>query len=81
MLMNFTCLFGVDQCISHAATIQVLQFPNFNFPPEVCGARVLMLDHSGNIHSVYREDRAFTGAYWYAKPSDETIPGACEILQ
>jgi len=48
----------------HHNNIQVLQFPNFNFPPEVCGARVLMLDHSGNIHSVYREDRAFTGAYW-----------------
>mmetsp|Transcript_26647 Transcript_26647/g.47421 ORF Transcript_26647/g.47421 Transcript_26647/m.47421 type:complete len:348 (-) Transcript_26647:1036-2079(-) len=44
--------------------VQVLQFPNFNFPPEVCGARVLMLDHSGNIHSVYREDQAFTSAYW-----------------
>ncbi|KAF6251615.1 S-adenosyl-L-methionine-dependent methyltransferase [Scenedesmus sp. NREL 46B-D3] len=28
------------------------------------GARVLMLDDSGNVHSLYREGQVLTGAYW-----------------
>ncbi|WIA11962.1 hypothetical protein OEZ85_012044 [Tetradesmus obliquus] len=45
--------------------VSVWQIPNSpDFPPEMRGARVLMLDESGNLHSVYREGQALTGAYW-----------------
>jgi len=38
--------------------------PEVGVPPEVAGRRVLLLDHSGNIHSIHSEGRPFTTAYW-----------------
>jgi len=57
-----TCLYQDKS--EYNPNIQVLQFPEEGFPPQVAGARLLFLDHSGNVHSVYREGRSTTGAYW-----------------
>ena len=47
---------------------QIVECPTEGVPPEVAGARMLILDFSGNPHSLYRESEVFTGQYWWVQP-------------
>eukprot|EP00879_Flechtneria_rotunda_P020406 GHRR01021469.1.p1 GENE.GHRR01021469.1~~GHRR01021469.1.p1 ORF type:complete len:226 (+),score=75.56 GHRR01021469.1:102-779(+) len=57
-------------CIDAASSnfnpnIAVWQIPDgSSFPPAIANARILTLDHSGNLHSIYRPGQPLTGAYW-----------------
>lgn len=43
----------------------MVQLPEFGFPPNLCGARLLILDATGNVHSIFKEGPSTsTGAYW-----------------
>lgn len=51
----------------HNPAISVVAIPDSpQFPAEMRGAVILTLDHSGNVHSLYRPGSALTGAYWDA---------------
>ncbi|KAF8071132.1 hypothetical protein HT031_001214 [Scenedesmus sp. PABB004] len=59
------CLGQLDS--EHNEVVAVYEVPDTrHFPAEVRGARVLLLDSSGNLHSVYRAGQPLTGAYWDA---------------
>lgn len=65
----------------HNAMVMVLQFPPDMDVKEVAGARVLMLDHTGNIHSIYREETVATGGlYWdYLAILPSLVPGTAPV--
>lgn len=46
--------------------MSVVEFPEAFEVPQLAGSRVLFLDHSGNIHSIYREGQPLTGLCWDA---------------
>mmetsp|Transcript_36340 Transcript_36340/g.102661 ORF Transcript_36340/g.102661 Transcript_36340/m.102661 type:complete len:331 (+) Transcript_36340:83-1075(+) len=62
--------------------IQILECPLVGVPPEVAGARMLILDFSGNPHSLYRQNDVVTGQYWdeLALVAAVAPPGPLAIL-
>ncbi|XP_024538432.1 uncharacterized protein LOC9657542 isoform X3 [Selaginella moellendorffii] len=43
--------------------IAILEVPR-DSPSEFAGARLLLLDQTGNVHSIYKEDSVWVGSYW-----------------
>lgn len=43
--------------------ITVIDIPP-DMPSEFAGSRLLLLDESGNVHSIYKDDCKWTNAYW-----------------
>lgn len=54
----------LEQQKSMLQKITVVKFADNHVMKEVAGATALILDASGSIHSLYREDTPITGSYW-----------------
>ncbi len=64
----------MTSCMPTRVPTRPTQFPEEYNVPEVAGARALMLDHTGNLHSIYRESNPMTGGlYWYVCWNVDTI--------
>ncbi|MCO5569656.1 hypothetical protein L7F22_023372 [Adiantum nelumboides] len=56
--------------------ITVLDIPH-DSSSDFSGSRLLLLDESGNIHSIYREDCKYTNAYWSPSILCRSSPQSC----
>ncbi|XP_024538393.1 uncharacterized protein LOC112349040 [Selaginella moellendorffii] len=53
----------VTSMMSFYNAIAILEVPR-DSPSEFAGARLLLLDQTGNVHSIYKEDSVWVGSYW-----------------